>query len=267
MKKNLTTRIAVSVCTALTALSVGAISLTSAYAAPEPKEIVKDLTGYTVEKAIEMVPGGEVVHDLLKKGAGYILDLAFEDDGAGEEKPSIEDVLTELDQTNKKIEQCHKKEMDYLKLINANIDTQGFRQQADKVADDYKQAIRKMKQHSKNITTPGEGMIDKTTYRTYKKLLADPTCKVSVLEKNFFTMAGYINGEHYDNNRRPSYRDANDYLLKRTLADYKETKHDWAKSLDYAKVIESVNNELKTMHADAVMDYLTIPPSSTWNTR
>ena len=82
MKKNtfksIKKRIIATALAIVTAFSViGFSAITSYAAAPSPKEIVKDLTEYTVEKAIDFVPGGEIVQDLLKKGSGYILAMTF----------------------------------------------------------------------------------------------------------------------------------------------------------------------------------------------
>lgn len=71
-------------------------------AAPSKKDVVKDLTEYTVEHLISFVPGGEAVSDLLKLGSGYILGMAF-DDESEEEQLSIQDVLSQLDQIDQKI--------------------------------------------------------------------------------------------------------------------------------------------------------------------
>lgn len=263
MKKNtfksIKKRIIATALAIVTAFSViGFSAITSYAAAPSPKEIVKDLTEYTVEKAIDFVPGGEIVQDLLKKGSGYILAMIFDEEETKEEQPSIQDVLNQLDQMDEKISTYHNEEMKELQLINANIDSKDFRQEADSISDNYQQAIRKMNQYSKNITTPGEGMIDETTYRTYKAIVADQTCDMSMLEANFNIMTSYVIGNRSSTDYKSGYRITSEYLMQKVLAGYKEDSHDWNTTVDFKKAVETVNNELLTMQADATMDYVTI---------
>lgn len=215
-------------------------------------EIVKTIACFVADKA-----GGAIVSTLVGKGVSYILGLAFEEEKEDKD-PGIQDVLNELTNISGKIDSYHKEEMAYLKLINSNIDSKDFRMEADSIVDDYQGAFRKINQYSKNITTPGDGEIDQTTYRTYKSILADSSCNLSALEKNFNTMAAYVKGARSATDYRSGYRLTSEYLLNKVLANYKETDHDWIKSTDFSEVVNSVNGELETMQANAVMDFIAI---------
>ena len=225
--RRIKTRIIVTALTISTAFSgVVGFGFTASAAAPEPKEIIKDLTEYTVGKVIECVPGGDIVQDLLNKGAGYILGWVFDEESSGENELSTQDLMDQVQKVSDKIDEYHKEELDMLKLINANIDSGDFRKQADSVGDDYKGVLAVIKQNEKNITTPGSGVIDKTTYRTYKKITEDATCDTFELAKNFDKMESYILGSRSAANRVPGYNLASQYLMQKVLIEYKEKEHD-----------------------------------------
>lgn len=225
------------------------------------KRVVKEITEFTANTIVHFLPGESATHTLMNKGIGIILGWAFDIDWDGKEEekgPDIQDVLNRLDEISTSIEKYHNEEMGHLKLINSNIDTKDFRMEADSIADDYKAAIRKMRQHGKNITAPGNGMIDTTTYRTYKTILEDPNCNRSALEKNFNIMKDYVCGTRSSTNYVPGYKITSDYLINKVLANYKETEHDWTKSTDFLEVLDNINGEIDSMQANVVMDCLTI---------
>ena len=235
------------------------VGMTSMAAAPDPKEIVKDLTEYAFDKAIDAAPGGEVVQYFLHKGADYILGLIFgEEGGSKEEEPTIQDVLNKVDDVSAKIDQNHKDEMDLLKLIVKNIDSKDFRTEADSIGDDYKAIKAAIRRHEVNITTPGEGTIDATTYRAYKAILEDPTCDKDLLQQNFNKMKGYLAGKRSSTNFIPGYKLVSDYLMQKVLTEYRETKHDWATSPDFLEIVEHINGEISSMQANVVTDALLI---------
>jgi len=250
------TRIIATAFSGTTVLSC--FGLTAFAAAPDPKEVVKDLTGYTVEKVIGLVPGGDIVQDLLNKGAGYILDWAFGEDEGTDNSPSIQDVIDELDTLSTKIDDYHNEKMGHLKLINANINTKEFRKEADSIADDYEAAIDKIKMNSGNIKNAGTGVIDTTTYRAYKNILSGKTCNPSILAKNFNIMKEFVCGKRNATDKQPGYKLTSEYLLQKVTGTYKETEHDWVKSLDYLQLVQDINGEIESMHANAVLDCITI---------
>ena len=192
---------------------------------------------------------------MLKKGVGFLLGLLFPDE---DNSPTIQDVLDKLDNLSNKLESYHDEEMKNLKLINSNIDSKDFRLEADSISDDCQAAVRKIRQFDTNITTPGEGVIDNTTYKTYKTILSQSSCDLSSLEKNFNRMADYIKGVRSSTDYRSGYRVTSEYLMNKILANYKETAHDWATSPDFLEYLNNVNEEIELMEANVTLDYFTI---------
>ena len=216
--------------------------------------VAKDLAGVGAESAIKAVAGDGIAGALLSKGAEYILGMIFD----SEAEPTISDVLNKLDELSDKIDGYHDEEMRQLKAINSNIDSKDFRMEADSIKDDYRAVIRKIQQYSDNITTPGEGVIDNTTYKAYKEILAQPTCNLSTLEKNFNIMVDYVKGNRSSSDHTSGYKLTSQYLMDKILANYKETQHDWAKSPDFLEYLETINREIELMESNVVLDYYTI---------
>ena len=216
--------------------------------------VAKDLAGVGAESAIKAVAGDGIAGALLSKGAEYILGMIFD----SEAEPTISDVLNQLDELSDKIDGYHDEEMRQLKAINSNIDSKDFRMEADSIKDDYRAVIRKIQQYSDNITTPGEGVIDNTTYKAYKEILAQPTCNLSTLEKNFNIMVDYVKGNRSSSDHTSGYKLTSQYLMDKILANYKETQHDWANSPDFLEYLETINREIELMESNVVLDYYTI---------
>ena len=216
--------------------------------------IAKDFAGVGADAAIKAVAGDGITGALLSKGAEYILGMIFED----EAEPTIADVLNKLDELSDKIDNYHDEEMTQLKAINSNIDSKDFRMEADSIKDDYRAVIKKIQQYAANITTPGEGVIDNTTYKAYKEILAQPTCNLSALEKNFDIMVDYVKGNRSSSDHTSGYALTSKYLMDKILANYKETQHDWATSPDFFDYLETVNREIELMQSNVVMDYVMI---------
>ena len=216
--------------------------------------VAKDLAGVGAESAIKAVAGDGIAGALLSKGAEYILGMIFD----SEAEPTISDVLNKLDELSDKIDGYHDEEMRQLKAINSNIDSKDFRMEADSIKDDYRAVIKKIQQYSDNITTPGEGVIDNTTYKAYKEILAQPTCNLSTLEKNFNIMVDYVKGNRSSSDHTSGYKLTSQYLMDKILANYKETQHDWANSPDFLEYLETINREIELMESNVVLDYYTI---------
>ena len=216
--------------------------------------VAKDLAGVGAESAIKAVAGDGIAGALLSKGAEYILGMIFD----SEAEPTISDVLNKLDELSDKIDGYHDEEMRQLKAINSNIDSKDFRMEADSIKDDYRAVIKKIQQYSDNITTPGEGVIDNTTYKAYKEILAQPTCNLSTLEKNFNIMVDYVKGNRSSSDHTSGYKLTSQYLMDKILANYKETQHDWANSPDFLVYLETINREIELMESNVVLDYYTI---------
>lgn len=221
----------------------------------DKKQVIKDITGIGVEQAINKTTGGGTISKILNKGAGYLLGMLW---GQEESGPSIQDVLDKMDDMSKKIDGYHEEEMKQFQAINSNIDSKDFRMEADSIRDDYQAAIKKIKQYSNNITATGEGVIDETTYKTYKNILAESSCNISALEKNFNIMVDYVNGNRSSTNHESGYRVTTQYLTDKIFAEYKETKHDWNESLDYLEYRDMINDEIGIMESNVTLDYYTL---------
>ena len=86
MKKTsrIKTRIIAGILSAVTIFSVSTMAIGSASAKSlDTKEITKDLTEFGVEKIIDATVGDGIFGELLNKGAGYILGMAFDNDEPG----------------------------------------------------------------------------------------------------------------------------------------------------------------------------------------
>ena len=256
-KRTLKIRIIATVLSVVTLFSVFSVCATTSASALEIdyKSIIKEAASNGAEKAIDAVAENGIVNAVLKKGVGFLLGLLFPDE---DNSPTIQDVLDKLDNLSNKLESYHDEEMKNLKLINSNIDSKDFRLEADSISDDCQAAVRKIRQFDANITTPGEGVIDNTTYKTYKTILSQSSCDLSSLEKNFNRMADYIKGVRSSTDYRSGYRVTSEYLMNKILANYKETAHDWATSPDFLEYLNNINEEIELMEANVTLDYFTI---------
>lgn len=258
MKKRTTkTRIIATVLSVITLFSLFSACATTSASALEIdyKGIIKEAASNGAEKAIDAVTEEGIVNTVLKKGVNFLLGLLFDED---DNSPTIQDVLDKLDNLSSKLESYHDEEMKNLRLINSNIDSKDFRLEADSISDDCQAAVRKIRQFDANITTPGEGVIDNTTYKTYKTILSQSSCDLSALEKNFNRMVEYIKGVRSSTDYRSGYRVTSEYLMNKILANYKETAHDWATSPDFLEYLNNINEEIELMEANVTLDYFTI---------
>jgi hypothetical protein len=256
-KRTIKTRIIATVLSIITLFSLFSACATTSASALEIdyKGIIKEAASNGAEKAIDAVTEEGIVNTVLKKGVNFLLGLLFDED---DNSPTIQDVLDKLDNLSSKLESYHDEEMKNLRLINSNIDSKDFRLEADSISDDCQAAVRKIRQFDANITTPGEGVIDNTTYKTYNKILSQSSCDLSALEKNFNRMADYIKGVRSSTDYRSGYRVTSEYLMNKILANYKETAHDWATSPDFLEYLNNVNEEIELMEANVTLDYFTI---------
>ncbi len=260
MKKNskMKTRIIASALSVITVFSAASIMTTTAASAAEISvtSVAKDLGSFALNTTIDKFVKNGITGSLLKMGAGYLLSWVF--DSKGEKEPTIQQALDKIDDLSKKVTENHEVEMKNLKLINSNIDTKDFRKEADSIKDDYTAVLRKIKEFSGNINTPGEGKIDENTYKYYKVILSKPSCNLSSLEKNFDIMKGYVLGERHASDKESGYRTTTDYLFKKITNGYKETAHSWKDSMDYSETVKKINKEISSIHFNAEMDYITM---------
>lgn len=254
--KRMKTRIIAGMLSLVTVFSVGACSVTTASAAaPSATGIVKDVASFALNKTIDKFITNSIGGSLLKMGTGYLLNWIFDENAP--ESPTIKDALEKIDTLQKTVENNHEEEMKSLRVINGNINTKDFRMEADSINDDYTAALGKVRQYSDNITTTGEGQIDNTTYKAYKAILAENSCNLSKLEKNFNVMKGYVLGQRHSTDKQSGYKTTTEYLYQKVLENYKET-HSWKDSTDFTEVVNQINGELSTIHFDAEMDYITL---------
>ena len=256
-KRTIKTRIIATALSVVTLFSLFSACATTSASALEIdyKGIIKEAASNGAEKAIDAVTEEGIVNTVLKKGVNFLLGLLFDEE---DNSPTIQDVLDKLDNLSSKLESYHDEEMKNLRLINSNIDSKDFRLEADSISDDCQAAVRKIRQFDANITTPGEGVIDNTTYKTYKTILSQSSCDLSSLEKNFNRMADYIKGVRSSTDYRSGYRVTSEYLMNKILANYKETAHDWATSPDFLEYLNNINEEIELMEANVTLDYFTI---------
>ena len=105
---------------------------------------------------------------------------------------------------------------------------------ADAVKGDYSAALTKIGQYSAVITDDGEGTIDTATYRAYKRILADPACSVTALEKDFTSAASYGKNECATACR----------TIGEKITSGDKSGSDWTASLDYADAAGFIRGEI-----------------------
>ena len=222
-------RIIAGILSAVTIISVGAMSITStsAFAIPGVAETVLSTTfGYAKDEVMKLA-GPE----LSKMGLPPILNMVL---GLDDDEPSNQDVLDKIDKSTEEIKaeinkvmdevkdlstqtaNYHTLQMNQLKAINSNIDTKDFRVQADTVAADFAHAIKRIDENKANITCDGSDKINNTTYKAYKEILSDPKCNVSSMQANFDEMLRFLKGQRTSNNNENGYRQLTTQLTAST---------------------------------------------------
>ena len=263
-------RIIAGILSAVTIISVGAMSITStsAFAIPGVAETVLSTTfGYAKDEVMKLA-GPE----LSKMGLPPILNMVL---GLNDDEPSNQDVLDKIDKSTEEIKaeinkvmdevkdlstqtaNYHTLQMNQLKAINSNIDTKDFRVQADTVAADFAHALKRIDENKANITCDGNDKINNTTYKAYKEILADPKCNVSSMQANFDEMLRFLKGQRTSNNNENGYRQLTNYLMDKVVAaDLGE--HSFTKTPDYYGAVDSINAEIRIMEEQVLMDYAII---------
>ncbi|MEE3493391.1 hypothetical protein [Ruminococcus sp.] len=263
-------RIIAGILSAVTIISVGAMSVTStaAFAIPGIAETVLSTTfGYAKDEVMKLA-GPE----LSKMGLPPILNMVL---GLDDNEPTNQDVLDKIDKSTEEIKAeinkvmdevkelstqtatYHTQQMNQLKAINSNIDTKDFRVQADTVAADFAHAIKRIDENKANITCDGSDKINNTTYKAYKEILADPKCNVSAMQANFDEMLRFLKGQRTSNNNENGYRQLTNYLMDRVVAA-DTGKHSYKETPDYYGAVDSINAEIRVMEEQVLMDYAII---------
>ncbi len=263
-------RIIAGILSAVTIISVGAMSVTStsAFAIPGIAETVLSTTfGYAKDEVMKLA-GPE----LSKMGLPPILNMVL---GLDDNEPTNQDVLDKIDKSTEEIKAeinkvmdevkelstqtgtYHTLQMNQLKAINSNIDTKDFRVQADTVAADFAHALKRIDENKANITCDGSDKINNTTYKAYKEILADPKCNVSAMQANFDEMLRFLKGQRTSNNNENGYRQLTNYLMDRVVAA-DTGKHSYKETPDYYGAVDAINAEIRVMEEQVLMDYAII---------
>ena len=274
-KHGFKTRIIATALSAITLFSVGSVTMTTTASAAEKntyvetalKTVGSKMFGYAQSKLL-----GYVGPELTKLGFAPILKMAFDYDmeGASNEdviesveksteeiKAEIGKVLDQVDALSDQTKEFHQLQMDQLKSINSNINTKGFRTQADKLASDFDHAIKRIDGQKDNITCDGSTKINNTTYKAYKEILSDPKCNISEMQSNFDDMIGYLKGQKTENNNEKGYKQLTDYVMDMVKASDKNL-HSYTETPDYYAAIKSVESEIRTIQEHALLDYAII---------
>ncbi len=273
------TRFIAATVAAATIFSTGAMTCTTAFAAENSDGFVSSITSTTTnffkESSLGFVKNTAwkiVGPELTKVGLTPILNMYL---GIEDEGPSNQDVMDKIDKSTAEIKaeiakvldaamelstqtaNYHQLQMNQLQAISSNIDTKDFRTQADTVAADFAHAIKRIDENKDNITCDGNGKINNTTYKAYKDILSDPKCNVSMMQANFDEMLRFLKGQRTSNNNENGYRQLTNYLMDRIVAaDLNE--HSYTKTPDYNGGIDAINNEIKVMEEQAIMDFAII---------
>ncbi|WP_407385196.1 hypothetical protein [Ruminococcus sp.] len=275
MKKNtIKTRIIAGVLSTITIFSVGAASVAPASAAATEQASTSAGAGSMAENALGFV-GKTLLNATGMKLANMAIDPVFNlifgtndgpsnqdviddvDKQAEEIKAKIDSVLTEVQALSESANHYHNEEMAQLRSIDSNISTMEFRKQTDKIADDYTNVLKRIRQNKDNFTCDGMGKLNNTTYKAYKEIISDPVCSISTLQADFDATLGFLKGDRSSNNHENGYAQLTSYLLDRVIAADKN-EHSYRATPDYHKVIKGINNEISSMEEHAILDFFAI---------
>ena len=274
-KTTIKTRILAGALSAITIFSVGSASITTASAAESSQAAVAAESGGGsvagtvfgfVGKTLLNATGTKIANMAL----GPVFSLIFGGDGpsnqdviddvdkqAEEIKAKVNEVLNEVQTLSENANKYHNEEMAQLQIIDANISTMEFRKQTDKVADDYANVLKRIKQNKDNFTCDGMGKLNNTTYKAYKEIISDPVCNISTLQADFDAMLAFLKGDRSANNHENGYAQLTSYLLDRVTAADK-SEHSYTVTPDYHKVLKGVNTEISSMEEHALLDFFAI---------
>lgn len=216
----------------------------------------KILTSSAAKKILVNVLGaaGEAAgRAVLNKGAEYFLNWALTDK-EDENKPKIEDVLERLDGIEDKLDSYHNEQMARMKMIGTKVDSSSFRTQVDVISSDAKAVIETIKTYKDNITTKDSGVIDTTTYKTYKTILSRNACNISTLKKHLSDMEDFVMGKRYATDKQEGFALYSKYMVD--LVNDRKIDYNYDKSPDFNEVQSVANAELESMEAACVLDTL-----------
>lgn len=280
MKKTMNkTRITAAALSAITIFSVAGMSLSTASAASlnstkpavieiinknetkpagqkSSSEIAKGIATKVFKIVLEKVKKTGMPASLVCDGLSLLFDLVGYLDGKTETNPDVEKIINAIDNVSKKMDQYHNEEMNKLILINSNINTQKFREEIVSIVLDYLHANKKINEHSAYIKKSGNKVIDAKTYKAFKKIINDAECQTTKLQKNLLHMAQYALGKTRVTAGKNGFEAYTQYLIDK-INDL-NSDHNFIKAADFTKAAQYINNEMDSIAASCVLDYITI---------
>lgn len=274
-KNNIKTKVLAGVLSAITMISVGTMTMTSASAAVATDSAASPGIAVSIAKTVFGHVGKTLLNTTSNKLAnmaiGPVFNLIFGTDGgpsnqaviddlnkqAEEIKAQVNAVLGEVQTLSENANKYHSEEMRQLQSIDSNISTIEFRKQTDKIAEDYANVLKRINQNKNNFTCDGMGKLNNTTYKAYKEIINDPMCNISALQADFDAMLSFLKGERSSNNHENGYAQLTSYLLDRVSAADKN-EHSYSITPDYHQVIRGINNEITSMEEHAILDFFAI---------
>jgi predicted outer membrane repeat protein len=168
-----------------------------------------------------------------------------------EPSPDTEMILDAVDKLSEKVSENHDEAMKSLKKINANIDTQGFRQQADAIVSDYSE-ISKVLDASGVSSKETKGILSKSQYNAYKKALSARELDFSSIQKHYDNMEKFISGKSYTADKKAGYISYADYVVAKI--DDENSSHDFNRSKDLATALKSIRKEVNSINNACILD-------------
>ena len=219
-------------------------------------EIAKYISTTVFKKVLEKVGKTGMPASLVCDGLSFLMDLSDYLDGKTKVNPDVEKLMNAINEVSKKMDQYHDDEMRKLVLINSNIDTQKFREQIDSIVLDYIHANKKIGEQSCNISTSGDKVIDEKTYQAFSEIINDKTCDSSQLQKNLEHMEQFALGNTRVTSGKNGFEAYTEYLIAK-INDL-NADHNFAKCADFTAASEYINNEMDSIAASCVLDYITM---------
>lgn len=222
---------------------------------PDVRDVTKDLTGVVVDNVIECVFGKGIGAGLLNKTVKHFFGWALSrSEKVKEQGLTLKDVISSMKDIEKMIDSVHKEEMARLKKIDSNIVSSPFRTQVDTISSDVKAVLDAIMINRDNITTEDSGVIDTTTYKTFKAILAEESCNFSKLKLHLSDMEDFVMGSRYANDKKEGFTQFSNYILDK-LNDRK-ISYDFDSAPDFNEAVKGINGELQAMDALTVLDCL-----------
>ncbi len=172
-----------------------------------------------------------------------------------EPSPDTEMILDAVDKLSEKVSENHDEAMKSLKKLNANIDTQGFRKQADQIVSDYTEVSKVIDASGVKAETT-EGFLSKSQYNAYKTALSSRELDFSTLQKNYDNMEKFITGKSFTADKKAGYVSYADYVVAKI--DDENSGHDFNRSVDLKSAIKNIRKEVNSINNACILDCATI---------